>query len=253
MVFANRESRKAQPVRESSGQRGAHGFIEIVSVRIDPKSEICGLRALRVRDAMRRFSLRDGFNLDSLARELKIDEATAEILLKELVARNFVKVSPEQRGTDYSYRLTRAGGQFALATGARPIARKIAARKLAELLKRVRTVNANPDYINRITKIYVFGSFPSGASHVSDIDIAYAAERRYFGEEYGKHAEERRNLAEARSRSFSNMLDRLTWRDTEILLFLKARTGTISLHRADELQRLGCAFKEVFPRTLSPS
>jgi len=136
---------------------------------------------------------------------------------------------------------------LALASGTKPISRKVAATKLAELLQRVETVNGNPEYISRITKVCVFGSFLTAARELSDVDIAYASERRYFGEEYRKQAEKRIDIATANGRRFGTMMDRLGWPDTEILRLLKDRSRGLSLHLDSELVQLDCPFKELFP------
>jgi predicted nucleotidyltransferase len=183
-----------------------------------------------------------------LTDELKISAGNTQNLLTALVNRTYVEETEGSSATDQRYRLTRAGRQFALASGAKAISRKAAATKLAEFLQRVDAVNRNVEFINRITHVYVFGSFLSGATELSDIDVAYATERRYFGEQYSQQAEKRRDMASANGRNFGTMMDRIGWPETEILLFLRARSRALSLHHAAELQKLGCPFREVFPK-----
>lgn len=200
-----------------------------------------------MRDALRRLSSWDNFDLDALTGELKISLAASNTLLRELAGKSYIEPAERSSGTETGYRLTQAGRQFILASGAKPISRTAAATKLAEFLQRVAAVNSNPDYISVISNVYVFGSFLTDATQLSDLDIAYATKRRYVGDAYSQHAAQRIAIADAAGRSFGNIIERAAWPETEILRFLKAKSRGLSLHHAAELTRLGCAFKEVFP------
>src|SRR2546422_11754980 len=126
-------------------------------MRLDPKTNIAGVPALRVRDALRRVAAAGPFDVEAMADTLKEPMKTAEGVVAELLAGGYVEVirgDPDQEGF---YELTAKGRQFRLASAAKPLPRDAAARKLAEFLERVHLVNANPDYMSRVAKVFVFG------------------------------------------------------------------------------------------------
>ena len=215
-------------------------------MRIDPKSNICGIPALKVRDAVRRLARWSTFDGDDLARELRIPHDSASAVAGYLQSNGYIEDAQRREG-GRCYALTTAGGQFMHASGGAAIPRAKAAATLANFLQRVKALNANEAYISSVKKVFVFGSFLSGAAELGDLDLAVLLERRYHGEDYTRKANERIRLAESGGRRFQSIMDQLSWPEAEVKRFLVDKKRGISLHQPDELERLGCDYKEVFP------
>src|SRR5207249_86866 len=136
------------------------------------------------------------------------------------------------------YETTLKGNQLA-AANLRPISRATAENTLQAFMQRVGTVNSNPDYLETITGVIVFGSFLSPSEELGDVDVGIELERKPLADEvFMQLAEARRKLAQERGRRFRNLSEWVTWPTTEIWLFLKSRTRQLSIHDFRELKRL---------------
>jgi len=136
------------------------------------------------------------------------------------------------------YETTLKGNQLAGAT-LRPISRATAERTLEAFMQRVRAVNSDPDYLETITGVIVFGSFLSPKEDLGDVDVGIQLERKPMSEEvFMQLAEARRTLAQGRGRRFRNLSDWATWPTREIWVFLKSRARQLSIHDFRELRRL---------------
>ena len=121
----------------------------------------------------------------------------------------------------------------------RPISRAAAERTLEAFMQRVRAVNSDPDYLETVTGVIVFGSFLSPEKDLGDVDVGIQLERKPMSEEvFMQLAEARRTLAQGRGRRFRNLSDWATWPTREIWVFLKSRARQLSIHDFRELRRL---------------
>ena len=136
------------------------------------------------------------------------------------------------------YETTLKGNQLAGAN-LRPISRATAERTLRAFMQRVGAVNSNPDYLETITGVIVFGSFLSPSEELGDVDVGIELERKPMAEDFFMQlAEARRQLAQERGRQFRNLAEWVTWPTQEIWLFLKSRARQLSIHDFRELKRL---------------
>ena len=136
------------------------------------------------------------------------------------------------------YETTLNGNQLAGAN-LRPISRTTAEKTLQAFMQRIRAVNSDPDYLETITGVIVFGSFLSASEELGDVDVGIQLERKAMGDEvFMQRAEARRKLAQERGRQFRNLSEWVTWPSREIWLFLKSRARQLSIHDFRELQRL---------------
>ena len=136
------------------------------------------------------------------------------------------------------YETTLKGNQLAGAN-LRPISRTTAERTLAAFMQRIRAVNSNPDYLETVTGVIVFGSFLSPNEDLGDVDVGIQLERKPMSQEvFALLAEARRTLAQERGRQFRNLSEWATWPTREIWVFLKSRARQLSIHDFRELQRL---------------
>jgi GGDEF domain-containing protein len=94
----------------------------------------------------------------------------------------------------------------------RPILRTTAETTLKAFMQRIRTVNSNPDFLEKVTGVIVFGSFLSAREELGDINVGIQLERKAMEDElFMQRAEARRKLAQERGRRFRNLSDWVTW------------------------------------------
>jgi hypothetical protein len=204
------------------------------AMRIDPRSEIAGIRALKIRDCVRRVR---GFWItpEYLARCLKVSASSASTLIESLVNLGILQESPASRADAWRYDVTEHGSRFMLASGAKPIKRQTADRLVHELLERVERINSDQSYLHTVEYVGVFGSYLSDSATINDIDIAYSLKRRDDNPElFMKRLAARVHEAKEAGRRFSSYSDELSWPEVELLRALKGRSTAISLHSTDD-------------------
>lgn len=124
-----------------------------------------------------------------------------------------------------------AGRTLALASAAKPILRKTADKKIAELLDRVTIVNSSSHYAYDVRTVVVFGSYLSDQDRISDIDIGIALEKKTANEDlFMKMCERSIQQASKDGRRFSSYAEQIYWPQLEVHRFLKSRSRAISLH-----------------------
>ena len=161
----------------------------------------------------------------------------AKQVMSALEKEGYLSRAGRHEGHDL-YETTLKGNQLAGAN-LRPISRTTAEKTLKAFLQRVRVVNADPDYLETITGVIVFGSFLSASEELGDVDVGIQLERKAMADEvFMQRAEARRKLAQERGRQFRNLSEWVTWPSREIWLFLKSRARQLSIHDFRELQRL---------------
>ncbi len=197
-------------------------------MRIDPKSTIAGQPALKVRDFLYD---NDQFSTTLVAEDLGIPSDSASKLIAELVRMGVV--GPDQGEGEWKV-LDR---RLALATGAKPLQRATAEKKVQELLGRIHDVNRNDQFAYRVAKAVVFGSYLSEKERINDIDVAIALAPREKDRQAQNHLEDQRIRDARRSgREFHNIPDEMFWPQHEVLLFLKARSRALSFHHIQDLR-----------------
>ena len=128
---------------------------------------------------------------------------------------------------------------FANATAAKPIFRGTAERVLREFIDRVNAVNASKEYAFKIKSAVLFGSMLSCADRLGDIDVAIDLQRRISDSaKFRQQCDRRRHLAEEQGRVFSTAFDWATWPKKEVVLQLKARSRSLSLHGFEQLMEM---------------
>lgn len=215
-------------------------------MRLDPAETVCSVPILVVRDAVRR--AQGGFvNTEFFSKCLKTSRRTVLAVVAELVSRGYLELSDRASDEGPWYSVTINGSTFALASGARPVTRATATRHLNALLERVRDVNESGRYCYTVTRVLVFGSYLKEAPRLSDIDIAVELTRK-LSDSDAQRASEQLSIAQAEhsGRCFSNIVERLTWPQHEVLLRLKARSRVISLHTTDDAILKIATFRQVF-------
>jgi len=133
------------------------------------------------------------------------------------------------------YKLTKAGKEFARASGAKRLKRETALQTLEAFIARVAEVNTDPRFLVRVTRAVVYGSYVRGEETVGDLDLAVDYESKITGEEqnaaYKKHFK-------ASGRVNRTIFDEWLWPELEVRLFLKGRKRAISLHSFSDFQNM---------------
>jgi predicted nucleotidyltransferase len=103
----------------------------------------------------------------------------------------------------------------------------------------VRLVNCRQEYAYRVEHVVLFGSMLSDTERLGDVDVAIRLEQKISdATAHEQWCTARRKAAEAIGRNFYGVLDWAMWPTQEILLQLKARSGTLSLHDFSEVEKM---------------
>ncbi len=126
-----------------------------------------------------------------------------------------------------------------MASAAKPVLSKTADSVLVKFMERVQIVNFDSNFLVKVKKVLIFGSYLTQSPKINDIDIAVELawkenHPKVKGENKADIAVEHARNAARKGRRFSTYVDELCWPDQEVKLFLKARSRTISLHTTED-------------------
>lgn len=151
-------------------------------------------------------------------------------LLETLEQQGFItKNFADSNATQY-WSLTLRGSALRIALFSAPVSPRNAEKKLCEFMEHVHQVNDDVQFLYRVRKVIVFGSFLTGSPIVGDLDISIDLEPKEPNAK--KHADltlARANMAARNSKRFQSFVDRLFFADLEVRSFLKARSRIIQL------------------------
>lgn len=119
----------------------------------------------------------------------------------------------------------------------------------AEFMTRVVELNENNDFIYKVKRIVLFGSYlNSETDDFGDIDLGIELERRIEGEKAFNEAKHNIiNKAKEAGKIFSNIVEELFYPQYLVFKFLKNRSRYISLHWMDQVLNLNVIYKQVYP------
>ncbi len=204
---------------------------------LDTTVTLAGVPISEVRTLLKRCN--GGFRLDWL-HDRGLDERTAKKLAKELIAAGYVELDTEKKDKSPWYKTTELGKKIARASAAKRLTRKHAESAVEALRLRAETLNENPAYLMSVSELVIFGSFAAGAESLGDVDIAYRSERKLYL--YGEDFEQWRKAAsesfELSGRTWKTAFDDMYWPEKQLLLCLKNKQRTFSLHQMDEFIHL---------------
>jgi len=205
-------------------------------MRLDPSTMVAGRPALEIRRLLR-CSSKAGCGIRTVCREFGISAQKAKTILGELEEAQLL-VQGTVRGLDGRERPywenTMKGNTLAMASSARPVKRSTAERVIDQFLDRVATVNGGERFAYRVQRVTVFGSYLTQADRLNDVDLLVdLASRKTIAKEQEALEESARARAVQGGRRFGTYFEELTWPQTEVCLFLKNRSRTLSLHYID--------------------
>ena len=204
-----------------------------MTLQIRSKDTISGIPIINVRDFFRHLVSwhQHSFFLSDLQERLSLDERSALALAAELETQGYVK--GEENGV---YAITDKGEQLVRASAAGRISRYVAEDALAGLLARAEQYNSDPNKLLTVEAIIVFGSLLGENEKLGDLDIAVKSQRR--DPKDPDPSATALAYAERSGRHFSNIVEWLSWPDTELRQILKARKRTIAIQDWDPFLKL---------------
>ena len=216
-------------------------------MNVDPSVTIDDIPILSIRDFFRRASDRE-WSWEWLGHTLKLSRDRSRRLIDELVKQGYVEASREKA---YPWRCTEKGLALASARGTRPVGRGVAQAQLERFLKRVALANAHPDFVYRVRRVYLFGSYlTTDKERVGDLDLAVELEPTDTDhDQHWKRHDERVSAALRAGRHFSNYVEQIFWPKEEVMRFLRQRSRVIGLHSAENITGRGWPMKVIYEAT----
>jgi hypothetical protein len=216
---------------------------------LDRATVIAGLKIKVIRDAIREMARHDmndsGWTVTSLADHMNISPTHAEWLSQTLVEQKILQKKPppswdKDPAPQIRYALGEYGTRFALARMLKRIDRVKVDNIIAELLKRVAQINADPDLCYFVNEIRLFGSaVDSKAASFGDVDIAYDLGHRKRPPEYKNWHDWSHKRWKLAGRHNLNLLQELYYSQHEVLGLLKGRNQYLSIHNFDDVVGIG--------------
>ncbi len=198
-------------------------------MRIEKTQRIAGQPALVMRQFLRDFG-KEPQGVEFVMARLRCSRRRVQRLLASLCRLRYLERQGEP-GRPPRWQRTLQGTSLALASAARPLRRATAERALQALLVRVAEVNRRPDFLFRVTKVVVFGSYLMTTDRPNDVDVAIALAPKERDPERQFQLEQARTAeAQPRGRRFNTHFEALAWPEREVVLFLKGRSRALSVH-----------------------
>lgn len=132
--------------------------------------------------------------------------------------------------TKITWATTINGNALSMASAAKAVKRETATKKLDELLHRVHVVNESEEFLFKVVKVVVFGSYLSDNDYVNDVDVAVKAEikekdPKRFAEVYNARMKEYKQSG----RNFRTKMHMCAWPEMDVYKYLKGKSRVISI------------------------
>jgi len=195
-----------------------------MTLQISSADTISGMPLKKVRGFFRHLVSwhQHSFELLRLQEQLSLDKESVLALATELQTQGYIK--PLQEGL---YTFTDKGEELVRASAAGKVRRQTAENALIGLLARVEQYNSDPNKLLTVEAVVVSGSFLGANDKLGDLDIA--VKHRHRNPNDPDPAATALAYAEQSSRHFSNIVEWLSWPETELRQFLKARKRAIAI------------------------
>lgn len=207
-------------------------------MRIAPKDTLFGHSILKVREVIR-MAMKEQLSaykkddiIKFISNKLALSIPVSKKLFRDLISEEYLEVK-NQKFRDKNFwivRETEKGRHLGVTRANPPISRAKADLLLQELLERVREVNRSKEYVYKVVKVGVFGSYLTNASVLGDLDVAVALERKAMGNTYMELCKKRIAIAFKKGRRFNNYIEELDWPRREVLMHLSTRKKGLSMH-----------------------
>ena len=214
------------------------GMLKTIFMRIAPKDTLFGHSILKVREVIR-MAMKEQLSaykkddiIEFIADKLTLSIPVSKKLFKDLISQRYLKMKNEKfRDQDFwVVGETEKGRQLGVTRANPPISRAKADLLLHELLERVKEVNRSKEYVYKVVKVGVFGSYLTNASVLGDLDVAIALDRKVTGTAFTESCRTRVEVAFKKGRRFNNFIEELDWPRREVLMHLSTRKKGLSLN-----------------------
>jgi predicted nucleotidyltransferase len=217
---------------------------------------IAGIKIKMVRDAIREMARHNttdaGWTVNGLADHMNISPTHAEWLSDLLVDRQVLERKPPASWDRdpvprIRYALGEYGTRFMLARLLKRIDRAKVEEIIADLLTRVKQINADPNLCYFVNEIRLFGSAADrSADSFGDVDIAYELGRRKRPPEYKEWFDWSRARSDLAGRSNLDLHQMLDFAEKEVRGLIKHRNQYLSLHSIDDVVGIGAESTRLF-------
>jgi len=204
-------------------------------MRIQFDALVEGLPAKKIRELLRQseefLSVRDATKI------LGINGRKAVQLLERLEQEGFIEknAAVPNSETEQFWKRTIKGNALSAALFSTPVSRRTAEKALSEFMNRVHQVNMDSRFLYKVRKVFVFGSYLTGAPSVGNLDLAVElGQKEPDGKKHAEMVLARANEAARNGRCFHNFVERIGFADQEVRSFLKARSRIIQLTDCDD-------------------
>ena len=200
-------------------------------MKLNSKDIIAGFPILKIRNLIRN---NDYLSEDIVSYKLKVNIEEAVKVLNELLKLGFIERNIDETNSD-TYPVTLQGNSLGNAKAIPSISRAKADALFDSFMQRVKEVNKNPQYLYKISRVDLFGSYITNAETVNDIDIGYKLEKK--GRDRDKwRVKDRQQVRKAihSGVNFNSFMDDLFYTRRIVQKYLKSRSPYISLHDLDE-------------------
>lgn len=199
-------------------------------MNISSGDEIAGFPAVKLRELFRYFSSR--ISVDDTAYFLGVGFQKAKALLLQLESEGYLISEPAKNIKSKFWEQTLKGSGLRRASAARPIKRATADQLLTGFIERIDEVNNSPDYLYKVTKVILFGSYlDETRTAFGDIDLAVELESKELdAEKAQKLGMEQAERETTDYKSYVSYMDMLYYSYNKVLRRLKNRSRAISLN-----------------------
>src|ERR1019366_2898395 len=105
---------------------------------------------------------------------------------------------------------------------------------------RVEEVAKNPQFLYQVSTAILFGSYLTSEERINDINLYLnLVPKEKDAEKRGRQEQARTEEAVRQGRTFNTFIDQISWPQTDVLKYLKARSRSISLHTDDRILKYG--------------
>jgi hypothetical protein len=195
-----------------------------MTLQIRSTDTISGFPIKKIRDFFRHIVSwhQYSFALPQLQEQLSLQKESAIAVAIELQSQGYIR--PPEKGL---YTFTHKGEELVRASAAGKVRRHTAKDALTGLLARVEQYNSDPNKLLTVDAVVAFGSFLGANDTLGDLDIAVKHRHRNLNDT--DPAATALAYAERSGRHFGNILEWVSWPETELRQFLKARKRTIAI------------------------
>lgn len=193
---------------------------------------------------MRRYRTPKSFSLQTIMEYFELTKPSGISLLNELLNLGYA----ERVDTD-KYEVTVNGNALAQVKFVKRMNKAKVDKIFNEFMKRVAEINEDENYIYRVSKLCLFGSYlNSEADDYGDIDIAYELEHKISDDHSFSEARQRIiDNAKTYGKVFSSIVEEVCYPSDLVLRYLKNRSPYISLHLMEDIKTLSVPFKQIYP------